>query len=233
MGRPTRTSGVSLLEAAREAGAALIDLEHERDGHLVRALGLAPEQVVLSWHSVDGTPEDLGEIAARMLETPARWVKVVPTATSVADLVAGLELHGRFNDRARQRRRLLTFAMGAPGVASRYLAPLLGPPFSFAAWSEGAEAAPGQLTIAKTTAVISHLNGPPQRLYGVVGSDVSRSLSPALHAAAYRALGLPYLMLPVSVPEATELGGTLRAAGRHLFRPHRSPRPRLGGDHSV
>jgi 3-dehydroquinate dehydratase/shikimate dehydrogenase len=193
------------LEAAREAGAALIDLEQERDSHLVRALGLAPEQVVLSWHSVDGTPEDLGEIAARMLETPARWVKVVPTATSVADLMTVLALHGRFNDRARQRRRLLTFAMGAPGAASRYLAPLLGPPFSFAAWSEGAEAAPGQLTIAQTMGVISHLNGPPQRLYGVVGSDVSRSLSPALHAAAYRALGLPYLMLPVSVPDATEL----------------------------
>ena len=195
----------AVLEAAREAGAALIDLEHERDGHLMRAMGFSPEQVVLSWHSVDGTPTDLVEIAERMLETSARWVKVVPTATSVADLVSVLGLHGRFNDRARQRRRLLTFAMGVPGLASRYLAPLLGPPFSFAAWSEGAEAAPGQLTIVQTEGVISHLNGPPQRLYGIVGSDVSRSLSPPLHAAAYRALGLPYLMLPVSVPDDAEL----------------------------
>jgi len=40
----------AVLEAAREAGAALIDLEHERDGHLMQSLGLAPEQVVLSWH---------------------------------------------------------------------------------------------------------------------------------------------------------------------------------------
>ncbi len=195
----------AVLEAAREAGAALVDLEHERDRRLIRGLGLAPEQVVMSWHSVDGTPSDLGEIAEGMLETPARWVKVVPTATSVADLVAVLALHGRFNDRARQRRRLLTFAMGVPGLASRYLAPLLGPPLSFAAWSEGAEAAPGQLTIAQTNGVISHLNGPPQRLYGIVGSDVSHSLSPTLHAAAYRALGLPYLMVPVSVPDAAEL----------------------------
>ncbi len=80
----------AVLEAAREAGAALIDLEHERDGRLIRELGLAPEQVVLSWHSVDGTPEDLGEIVEGMLESKARWVKVVPTATSVADLMSVL-----------------------------------------------------------------------------------------------------------------------------------------------
>lgn len=140
-----------------------------------------------------------------MLESPARWVKVVPTAASVADLVAALSLHKKFNDTRRQRRRLLTFAMGVPGVASRHLAPLLGPSLSFAAWNQGAEAAPGQLTIEQTTPVISHLDGAPQRIYGVVGSDVSRSLSPVLHAAAYREMGLPYLMLPISVPDAAEI----------------------------
>jgi shikimate dehydrogenase len=107
--------------------------------------------------------------------------------------------------------------MGGPGVASRYLAPLLGPPLSFAAWDEGVEAAPGQLTIAQTTAVISHLGGAPQRLYGVVGSDVSRSLSPALHAAAYRELGLPYLMLPVSVANPEELDTLFVPKGRTCF----------------
>ena len=207
----------AVIEGAREAGAALIDLEHERDGHLTQALGLAPEQVVLSWHDMNGTPEDLGEIAGRMLESPARWVKVVPTVNSVSDLVSVLALHGEFNDGQRQRRRLLTFAMGGPGSASRYLAPLLGPSLSFAAWSEGAEAAPGQLTIAQTMAVISHLNGPPQRLYGVVGSDVSRSLSPALHAAAYRALDLPYLMLPISTPDVAELAELFVPRGDTCF----------------
>ena len=206
-----------VLEAAREAGAALIDLEHERDGHLMRSLGLAPEQVVLSWHDPHGTPENLGDIAGRMLETPARWVKVVSTASSVADLVSVLGLHGRFNDLRRRRRRLIALAMGGPGMASRYLAPLLGPSLSFAAWREGAEAAPGQLTIAQATPVISHLNGPPRRLYGVVGSDVSCSLSPALHAAAYRALDLPYLMLPVSVPDAGELADLFVPRGDTCF----------------
>jgi 3-dehydroquinate dehydratase / shikimate dehydrogenase len=206
-----------IIGAARNAGAALIDLELERDTAQIQSLGLAPEQVILSWHDPDGTPEDLGGIAERLMESPARWVKLVPTARSVHDLTAVRDLHQRFNDGPRLRRRLMTFAMGVPGLASRYLAPLLGPPVGYAAWSQAAPAAPGQLTIADTEAVISHLNGPPQRLYGVVGADVSSSLSPALHAAAYRELGLPYLMVPVSVSDPDELGDLFAPRGSTCF----------------
>jgi 3-dehydroquinate dehydratase type I len=206
-----------IIGAARNAGTALIDLELERDAALILRLGLPPEQVILSWHDPEGTPENLAEIAERLLESPARWVKLVPTARGVADLAAVLGLHRRFNDGPRARRRLLTFAMGAPGLASRYLAPLLGPSIGYAAWSEAAPAAPGQLTIARTEAVISHLDGPPQRLYGVVGADVSGSLSPVLHAAAYRELGLPYLMVPVSVSDPEELGELFAPRGSTCF----------------
>jgi len=206
-----------IIGAARNAGAALIDLELERDAALIHNLGLPPEQIIVSWHDPEGTPEDLGKIAERLMESPARWVKLVPTAHSVHDLVAALDLHRRFNDGPRIRRRLLAFAMGVSGLASRYLAPLLGPPVGYAAWSEAAPAAPGQLTIARTEAVISHLDGPPQRLYGVVGADVTSSLSPALHAAAYRELGLPYLMAPVSVADPEELGDLFAPRGSTCF----------------
>ena len=206
-----------ILESARNAGAALIDLEYERDRELIQVLGMAPEQVVLSWHDFSGTPDDLADTAARMLESAARWVKLIPSVASLADLEIVLALHQRFNTGVRQARRLLTFGMGTAGIASRYLAPLLGPPLSFAAWSEGAEAAPGQLTIAQTEAVISHLNGPPQRLYGVVGADVSRSLSPVLHSAGYRELGLPFVFLPVSVSNPQELSELFSPQGETCF----------------
>jgi len=90
-------------------------------------------------------------------------------------------------------------------LASRYLAPLLGPPIGYASWTNDSPAAPGQLSITGTEAVIGHLERPPQRLYGVVGSDVSGSLSPTLHAAGYRGLDLPYLMVPISVSDSSEL----------------------------
>jgi 3-dehydroquinate dehydratase/shikimate dehydrogenase len=205
------------LETARFAGAALIDLEYRRDGNLIRDLGLAPEQVVLSWHDVSQTPDDLADIAAKMFQSPARWIKMVPSVNSLADLEATLALHQHFNAVARRDRRLLAFGMGPAGIASRYLAPLLGPPLSYAAWAAGAEAAPGQLTITQAEDVVSHLNGPPQRLYGVVGTDVSRSLSPALHSAGYRDLGLPFLFVPLSVSDPMELSELFSPQGETCF----------------
>ena len=194
-----------VIGAARDAGAALLDLEFARDSSLVRELGLAPEQTILSWHDPHGTPADISEIVDRMLEARARWVKVVPTATSVADLISVLALHRQYNNRRLRERRLLTFAMDGPGLASRYLAPLLGPLIGYAAWNDQTPAAPGQFSITQAEAVIGHLEGPPQRLYGVVGSDVSGSLSPALHGAGYSSLDLPYLLVPISVAASSEL----------------------------
>lgn len=212
---PTIRAGT--LEAARNAGAALLDLEFQRDASLLSQLGLAPEETILSWHGPKGTPEELGEIAGTLFDCPSRWIKVVPTAARVADLVAVLDLHRRFNGGRRQHRRLLTFAMGGPGLASRYLAPLLGPPIGFTAWSEKAPAAPGQLSINRSEAVIGHLHGAPQRIFGVVGADVSASLSPILHAAGYRSLSLPYVLLPISVPDPEELGGIFGPQGTTVF----------------
>jgi len=211
------TARAEILGAARDAGAILIDLEHARDDRLINALGLGPEQVVLSWHDPSGTPDDLERVAAQLLESPARMVKLIPTAQTLADLERVLSLHQRFNRSRPHNRRLLTFAMGTVGIASRYLAPLLGPPLSFAAWRDGAAAAPGQLTVAQLEAVIGHLAGPPRRLFGVVGRDVSRSLSPALHCAGYRALDLPDLFIPVSVPDETELIEVFTFLGDTLF----------------
>jgi 3-dehydroquinate dehydratase/shikimate dehydrogenase len=205
------------LEAARDAGAALLDLEAARDLEFVRRLGLESGQIVLSWHDPAGTPPRLAEIAEQWLSHPARWIKVVPTARGLHDIEAVLGLHTRFNACRRAHRRLIGFSMGVPGIASRYLAPLLGPSVSYAAWRKGASAAPGQLTVDEIDFVIGHLGGPPKRLYGIVGADASRSLSPRMHAAAYRSLGLPYLTVPVSVPDPEELGEIFVPAGATCF----------------
>jgi 3-dehydroquinate dehydratase type I len=194
-----------LLTRAREAGAALIDVEMARDRDLPRTLGLPPEQTVLSWHDPSATPADLDSIAASMLESPARWVKIVPTAHSLRDLERTLSLLVSSSRNRRVRGRLIAMAMGTVGQASRYLAPLLGAPLGYAAWEPQAPAAPGQPGIDQLDAVIGHLDRPPQRIYGVVGKNVSASLSPRLHSEGYRAHGLPYLFVPLSVPANEEL----------------------------
>jgi shikimate dehydrogenase/3-dehydroquinate dehydratase type I len=202
------------LRRAHEAGAAVIDLEFNRDLPLLTSLGLSPEQVVLSWHHPTETPTDLARVADSMLATPARLVKVVPTACRLADLEKTLRL---YTAASRRSHRLMAYAMGTVGIASRYLAPLLGAPVAFAAWTGSAPAAPGQLTVSQLERVIGHLQGPPQRLYGVVGGDVSTSLSPTLHAAGYGKEQLPFLFLPVSVPSEEDLGELFAPQGSTLF----------------
>jgi 3-dehydroquinate dehydratase type I len=197
-----------------EAGTALVDLEFDRDLNLMSTLGLTPEQVVLSWHRPEGTPDDLPDIAAAMLSSSAHLVKLVPTARRLSDLEP---LLGLYRAAGKRRHRLLAFAMGTVGIASRYLAPLLGARVAYTAWHASAPAAPGQLTAGQLDRVIGHLNGPPQRLLGVVGRDVSMSLSPSLHGAGYRSEGLPWVMVPVSVPDEAELDALFRPMGTTLF----------------
>jgi shikimate dehydrogenase/3-dehydroquinate dehydratase type I len=206
-----------IIRTAREAGAALLDLELERDLELARDLNLAPEQTILSWHDPTGTPESLVAIADRMMEGQARWIKIVPTAEGLGDTLAVLGLHRRFNAGRRGNRRLITFSMGTAGLASRYLAPLLGPPVGYAAWTDETPAAPGQLSINRAEAVIGHLDGPPQRIYGVVGTDVSTSLSPVLHAAGYSSLELPYVLLPLSIRDPEEVATLFAPRGATPF----------------
>ena len=200
------------LARARDAGAALLDLEAARDTGLIGALGLNPARIVLSWHDPERTPETLEAELRALLDVPAGLAKAVPTPRSLDDLCRILEAGTRLN-RSRRRKRLLLFGMGPYGLASRYLAPLIGPGIAYAAWSEGAAAAPGQVPLARLRAAIGHLAGPPQAIHAVLGADVGGSLSPVLHGAGYAAAGLHRVMVPLTIRKAEELRAMAPAAG--------------------
>ena len=207
-----------LLKTAVEAGAHLVDLEWARDRELIDELGLSRERLVLSWHDTQGTPKTLPDVAAAMLAEPVALVKIVPTARSLGDLERILSLSTpAVTPSKKDRRRLMAFAMGAVGMPSRYLAPLLGAPIGFAAWSVDAPAAPGQQIPQRMNAVVGHLQGPPRRLFGVIGADVTMSLSPTLHGAAFAAAGMPDVMIPISVPDPSELADLFTPFGETLF----------------
>ncbi len=204
----------AILASARDSGAALIDVEFARDREAAQRLGIAPEQMVMSWHDPAGTPHDLLELATAMAASSAGHLKIVPTANRLADVEAVLSL---FPAAGRNRRRIIAFAMGVVGMPTRIIGPLLGSPITFAAWRENAAAAPGQMPLARMTAIAGHLEAPPQRLFGIVGRDVTSSLSPVMHAAGFRELDLPYLFIPVSVPDIEELPLLFAPAGETLF----------------
>ncbi len=197
-------------EAARW-GAAFYDVEAERDGELLGSV-LPREKVILSqhWHH---TPGDLEERVAKLLAMGTRFVKAVPTAASLADVLVVLRLAQALARGSNGHKRGIVFAQGEVGIATRLLAPFLAAPVAYAAWDEGQRLAPGQLSVAELQALVGHLRERPRRVYGVVGSHAHRSLSPRMHAAAFAALGLPYAFVPITVTNEQELALLLQPAG--------------------
>ena len=192
--------------------AALFDLEAARDRDLVDTV-IPRERIVLSAHFTGGIPGDLEEKAAAMLTAGTRFVKIVPTAARLADVAAVLHLAQALDRGSRRDRRAVVFASGEVGRPTRLLGPLFGAPLAFAAWAPGRHGAAGQFVPQELQALIGHLGGRPRRLFAVVGSPVGGSLSPRMHAAAYNALGLPHVFVPLEVRDAEELAALLVPAG--------------------
>lgn len=196
---------------AAACGAAFYDLEAERDVELLGSV-IPKEKAILSQH-FDHTPADLEERMARLLSVGTRFVKVVPTARSWADVLVVLRLAQALARGSNGHKRGIVFAQGDAGVATRLLTPFLAAPVAYAAWDEDQRLAPGQLSVEELQALVGHLNDRPRRVYGVIGSAAHRSLSPRMHAAAFRALGLPYAFVPLTVTDERELAALLQPAG--------------------
>jgi 3-dehydroquinate dehydratase/shikimate dehydrogenase len=189
----TDVEAAALLGAALDAGFDLVDAEFALAG--AGLLGLPKERVVVSAHDVAGVPDDLEERSARMAETGARYVKVVTLARGLDDALRLLRLQA-----SGERGRFAAFGMGEAGLVTRVLSPYLGAALSFGAVLPGEATAPGQLLAADLLDVFAV--GRPRRvdgLFALLGSRVSHSFSPAIHNAAFEALGLPALYVPVAL----------------------------------
>ena len=214
-----------LLAAARRWD--LVDLEA---GDLVpEVLARIPAaRRVVSWR---GPAMDLGALRThweRFAGIEARLVRLVTAAEDAMDALAPLRLLREIS-REIGRCDVVAFASGPAGWWSRLLAPRLGAPFVFAAAGEEA----GEPTVARLVDDYGLPDLPPiEALYGIAGrsATAAKSLSPRLHNASYRALGLPALYLPFptrdfaafwrELPEALS-GLGFRLAGLTVTSPHK------------
>lgn len=101
-------------------------------------------KLIVSSHDFSGTPGE-DELASRALES-LRYgdlAKIVPTSRGMDDNLRILWLYKRKDLPAE---KLIAFAMGEAGAATRILAPILGSPIAYACLP-GEEVAPGQLSI--------------------------------------------------------------------------------------
>jgi len=136
---------VEKLLKATELGADIIDLEL-RTANLRQAMGLIKKRAkcLLSFHELRGTPplNNMREIVQRQLEAGADVCKIVTTAQRFEDNLTILQLISEFS-----KTRIVAFAMGPLGFASRVLCPLVGGDFTYASIEPGKESASGQITV--------------------------------------------------------------------------------------
>jgi 3-dehydroquinate dehydratase/shikimate dehydrogenase len=183
-----------LLAEAMRLGAEFVDVEWRADRAALPKPAAGATRVILSIHDFQGVPADLADrVRAMRMEQPA-VVKVAVMARGLRDClalrscVAGEGLH-------------VAIAMGAAGQVTR-----LWPAGFGSCWTYGGEAAPGQAPArdlidryrVKTTTAST-------AVYGVAGSPLGHSASPAMHNAAFAALGVDAVYVPLETADADDL----------------------------
>ncbi len=133
------------LLSAIEMGASIIDVELVTGNlrEIVQAIRKKAKCLV-SFHDLKETPplDRMREIVQREMEAGADICKIVTTAQRFEDNLAVLQLISDF-----PKTRVVSFAMGPLGFASRILCPLVGGDFTYASIGAGRESASGQITV--------------------------------------------------------------------------------------
>ncbi len=133
-----------LLKAV-ELGADIIDIEL-RTRNLEEVIPMIRKRAkcLLSFHDLEKTPsfDRMREMVQRQLKAGADICKMITTAQSFEDNLAVLQLIAEF-----PKAKIVSFAMGPLGFASRVLCPLVGGDFTYASIEKGKESASGQITV--------------------------------------------------------------------------------------
>ena len=144
----TRQEQLRLLIRAATSGSSYVDWEFRPGEPLPDQLSNIRERVILSYHDFEQTPADreLESLFDQMAASSTGVVKVVTLAQRKEDNISLLNLIGRGRNRGVE---VVAFCLGALGRISRLACLLMGGAFTYAALESGAEAAPGQLSLAK------------------------------------------------------------------------------------
>ncbi|MHC4915497.1 MAG: shikimate dehydrogenase [Planctomycetota bacterium] len=184
---------LAVLSRALELGAEYVDLEAGSEAGLKRS---GRGRVIVSHHDFEGFPADLGAVYDDLASREADVVKIAVTAEHPLDCLPLYDLC------RRSKKPLIALAMGECGTASRVLSLRFGAFLSYASSPAGKGTAPGQIDVAEMTGVYRAGEiGDATRLFGVIGDPIGHSLSPVVHNAAYRKMGMDAVYVSFRVPD--------------------------------
>jgi len=171
-----------LLLDAMAGGAEFVDVEL-RAGFVADILSVQQGRgVIVSSHHFDPGAVDVAEQLWMLRATGAEVVKLAVAVDALVDTLPLFELGaGSDRDRADGQSHLL-IAMGPRGAHTRVLAERLRNRWTYA----GEAIAPGQMPASQLLEEFTFRRlGLDADLFGVVGSPIAHSLSPAMHNAGF------------------------------------------------
>ncbi len=210
--RPTWEGGKStitdiergeLLRAAVDGGADFIDIELETLRKHETALrqyqaGLGQNTgvrfIVSSHRFTRGRPPRLMNVVLEMNQSIADIPKVAWRASTVRDNLEAFEIL------KLSQKPTVALCMGEAGLISRVLAKKFNAFLTFASLDDATGTAPGQIPVTDMKRLYRwDAISPATKVFGVVGSPVAHSMSPAVHNAAFDATGFDGIYLPLLV----------------------------------
>jgi len=191
--RGTEERRQQLLREAIALGVDYVDLEKDI-APAIRRFGKTKR--IISYHNLKNTPPDIAEIAQQCDEMDADVVKIATNAPTLADACRVLKLG------TEAVVPTVTIAMGELGFFTRVLGAKFKAPFTYAGFNPERTFAPGMPLFhsLKHDYAYDQINAETE-IYAVVGFPIQHSLSPAIHNAAFRHLGMNKVLVPFLLPE--------------------------------
>jgi len=187
-------------QRASAAGFDLIDVELDEDrvDDKLAEIEAAGARSVLSHHELSDN-SGIEPAFTKALATKASIIKIIGSGRETRDLARQREFYAR-----AANRELVCFYMGQDYAATRILCLLYGGTFTFLTPDAGQAVAPGQLTMALVRDRLEPLAvGDHFSLFGVIGTPIGHSKSPAYHNPRLKAIdpSAIFLALPAATSE--------------------------------
>jgi 3-dehydroquinate dehydratase/shikimate dehydrogenase len=198
-----------LLQEAVALGAEFIDVERRAEWR--PDLDKSKTGLILSDHDFTSVPNDVaGRVDAMRRERPS-IVKISAMPQSAADNL-------RLRDAARGQPATVVIGMGPFGRITRALPAAFG-----SCWTYAGAAAPGQYSSRELSSQfrVRDVSASTQ-IFAVAGRPLDHSASPVMHNAAFKALGIDAVYVPLqagSTADALTVADDLRMRGLSVTAP--------------
>ncbi|MDB5351599.1 MAG: shikimate 5-dehydrogenase [Planctomycetota bacterium] len=186
-----------LIREAIVMGVEYVDLEADTALDIPRPR-FGKTQRIVSIHNFKKTPQRIEELAEQIAKGDPDVTKIACLAQNLSDASRMLAFVGR------TQTPTIGICMGPLGLFTRILGAKFGAPFTYAGFNPDLTFAPGMPRFGdlRSDYQYDRINGETE-VYAVIGDPIGHSLSPAIHNAAFRKLGLNKVMVPIQIPVGT------------------------------